>query len=293
MHFASGIVRPPFEAACEFLQVTSGCSHDDCKFCTFYKDARFAVSDIDEIEADLEELAQSPWRYYSRIWLQGADPFVLPYDKLARIAELIYEKLPWVTSIGAYARATNFKNKTEGQLKALADAGFSRLSVGIESGDDDLLKRMKKGYDSAFALEQMAKVDAAGLSWVGQFINGLGGHGYGDKHAIDTARFYNHLHPMMINAASLTLFEDTPLYQDVLEGSFEEATENERLEELRVLVENLECETEFRLEHVSLPVRIIGNIPEDKGRIIEELDRVLEMNSDGRLDHFRGSIVSL
>lgn len=142
MHFASGIVRPPFEAGCEFLQVTSGCSHDSCRFCTFYKDARFAISDLDEVNADLDELSRSPWRHYNRIWLQGADAFVLPYDRLMEIAELIYEKLPWVTSIGAFARVTNFRNKSVEQLKALAAAGYSRLTVGIETGDDELLSRM-------------------------------------------------------------------------------------------------------------------------------------------------------
>jgi radical SAM superfamily enzyme YgiQ (UPF0313 family) len=154
MHFASGVVRPPFEAACGFLQITSGCSYNRCKFRTFYKDARFAVSPWEEIEADLDELAASPWRYYDRIWLQGADSFVLPYDRLMRVAEMIYEKLPWVKSIGAFARVTNFRNKTEEQLRNLAAARYSRLTVGVETGDDQLLTRMNKGYVSDEVLEE-------------------------------------------------------------------------------------------------------------------------------------------
>lgn len=71
MHFASGIVRPSFEAGCAFLQVTSGCSHNRCAFCTYYKDARFAVSPMEEVEADLDELAAHPWHGYDRVWLQG------------------------------------------------------------------------------------------------------------------------------------------------------------------------------------------------------------------------------
>ncbi|MBQ9001766.1 MAG: radical SAM protein [Eggerthellaceae bacterium] len=293
MHFASGVVRPPFEAGCEFLQITSGCSHDRCEFCTFYKDARFAVSPWDEVEADLDELAASPWRHYDRIWLQGADSFVLPYDRLMRVAELIHEKLPWVKSIGAFARVTNFRNKSVEQLRALADAGYSRLTVGVETGDDYLLERMSKGYDSATVLEQMAKVDEAGLSWVGQFVNGLGGRGYGERSAVETARVYNELRPMMIYVASLTLFPDTPLYQDVLAGQFEEATEVERLVELQELVARLECDTVFKCEHVSMPVKVAGRVPLERDAVIAALDEAIALSGDGRLERYRAGIVSL
>lgn len=293
MHFASGIVRPPFEAGCEFLQITSGCSHNKCKFCTFYKDAKFAISDLNEVAADLDELARSPWRHYNRLWLQGADSFVAPYDRLMEVAELIYEKLPWVTSIGAFARVTNFRNKTVSQLERLRDAGYSRLTVGVETGDDFLLKRMNKGYDSAFALEQMSKVDAAGLTWVGQFINGLGGAGYGDANALESARLYNQLRPMLIYTASLTLFQDTPLYQDVRAGTFSEASETERLEELQTLIGALDCPTEIRCEHVSMPVKLAGRLPHDKARLIAEIEDAKASAADGTLARYRRSIVSL
>lgn len=293
MHFASGIVRPPFEAGCEFLQITSGCSHNKCKFCTFYKDAKFAISDMNEVAADLDELAHSPWRHYNRIWLQGADSFVAPYDRLMEVAELIYEKLPWVTSIGAFARVTNFRNKTVSQLERLRDAGYSRLTVGVETGDDFLLKRMNKGYDSAFALEQMSKVDAAGLTWVGQFINGLGGADYGDANALESARLYNQLRPMLIYTASLTLFQDTPLYQDVQAGTFSEASETERLEELQTLIGALDCPTEIRCEHVSMPVKLAGRLPHDKERLVAELEAAKAAAANGTLARYRRSIVSL
>ncbi|MDE8702011.1 radical SAM protein [Adlercreutzia equolifaciens] len=293
MHFASGIVRPPFEAGCEFLQITSGCSHNKCKFCTFYKDAKFAISDMNEVAADLDELAHSPWRHYNRVWLQGADSFVAPYDRLMEVAELIYEKLPWVTSIGAFARVTNFRNKTVSQLERLRDAGYSRLTVGVETGDDFLLRRMNKGYDSAFALEQMSKVDAAGLTWVGQFINGLGGADYGDANALESARLYNQLRPMLIYTASLTLFQDTPLYQDVQAGTFSEASETERLEELQTLISALDCPTEIRCEHVSMPVKLAGRLPHDKERLVAELEAAKASAADGTLACYRRSIVSL
>lgn len=155
------------------------------------------------------------------------------------IAELIHAKLPWVRSIGAFARVTNFRNKLVEQLRNLRDVGYARLTVGVETGDSALLARMHKGHDAEETLRQMAKVDEAGLTWVGQFLNGLGGRGYGDASALASAKLYNRLRPMMIYNASLTLFPDTPLYQEVLAGTFEEATEAERLRELQALVGNL------------------------------------------------------
>lgn len=290
MHFASGIVRPPFEAACEFLQITSGCSHNKCKFCTYYKDARFSVSPWDEIESDIDELAALPWHHYNRIWLQGADAFVLPYDRLMRVADMIHEKLPWVQSIGAFARVTSFRNKTCEQLERLRDMGYSRLTVGVETGDGALLARMNKGHDAEETLRQMTKVDEAGLTWVGQFLNGLGGRNYGDASALATAKLYNQLSPLMIYTASLTLFPDTPLYQEVLSGDFVEATEVERLRELQTLVANLTCRTAFKCEHISMPVKIAAALPSDRERVIATLGRAIAMAGDGSLERYRASI---
>ena len=101
MHFASNVVRPPYEANSVYLQVTSGCSHNACRFCTYYKDAPFAVSPEREIVEDLEELA-SYGMAFPRIWLQGADPFLLSFSRLKRIANLIHKYLPFVKTIGGH-----------------------------------------------------------------------------------------------------------------------------------------------------------------------------------------------
>lgn len=108
MHFSSGINRPPYEAADGFLQITSGCSHASCEFCTFYKDSPFILSPMEEIEEDIKELAQSGWNF-DRIYLQGADPFIRKTEDLLQIADMIYRYLPQVKSIGGYARVDNLK----------------------------------------------------------------------------------------------------------------------------------------------------------------------------------------
>lgn len=171
--------------------------------------------------------------------------------------------------------------------------GYEMLTVGIETGDDKLLARMNKGYDSSFALDQMMKVNEAGLTWVGQFLNGLGGRGYGDRSALATARFYNQAPPQLIYTASLTLFEDTPLYQDVLAGNFVEATEIERLRELQVLIETIDVPVLIKAEHVSMPVKLSGRLPDDRDRLIDELERAIGTLSESELSGYRHSIRGL
>ena len=293
MHFSSDINRPPYEAGDAFLQITSGCSHGRCEFCTFYKDAPFHISPIATVEEDIKELA-SGWYYpFNRIYLQGADPFVVPYDYLKKVAELIHRYLPQVTSIGGYARVDNVANKTVEQLKNLVKEGYSNFYFGNESGDDYLLERMNKGYKADDVIRFMSMLDEAGMSYIMNFLGGLGGHGYGMAHAEKSADVINQLHPSMVYASELTLFPDTPLSQDVKKGSFADATEEERLTEMREFIHCLDISTVFKAEHVTIPVPIRGRLPNDKEDMISLLDQVIEMARAGELDHFREKVVGL
>ncbi len=139
MHFASNVVRPPYEARSAYLQVTTGCTHDKCLFCTYYKDVPFSISPLEEVEDDLKELA--PYNgQFNRIFLQGADPFVLTTERLLKIAELIHNYLPSVETIACFGRVTSVYNKTVTDIRALKDAGYGDIVFGIESGDDHVLE---------------------------------------------------------------------------------------------------------------------------------------------------------
>ena len=292
MHFSSGINRPPYEAEDAFLQVTSGCSHGCCDFCTFYKDAPFRVSPMEEVESDILELAASyiPFR---RVFLQGADPFILPYDKLMRVADLIHTHLPSVKSIGGYARVDNIRNKSVQELSALKDAGYSNFYFGNESGDDAILDRMHKGYHADFVVEMFERLDQAGMEYILNFLGGLGGHGYGLSHAQKSAAVINKLHPTMVYASELTLFPDTPLSKDVKDGKFAEATEVERLEELLEFIRQLNVPTVFKAEHVTIPVPIRGRIPADQERMCNLVCDLLDEAKQGKFDGFRSQVYGL
>ncbi len=282
MHFTSGINRPPFEAASGFLQVTSGCSHASCAFCSYYKDAGFKRSSLKEITEDIKQIPQ----YFgapSRIFLQGADGFAADYDVLMKTAELIHKYVPSVVSIGGYARIDNFFSKTVEQVKNLVGAGYANPYIGVESGDDVILRSINKGYTSAQAREQMEKLTAAGMSFIANFLNGLGGAGYGDSHARKTAAVYDGMNISMIEVSSLTLIPRTPLYRRKEKGGFVEAGEHERLQEMLDFIRYLTNETIFLSDHVSVPFRAKAALPSQKAHLIAEIREVMEKLPEERL----------
>lgn len=289
MHFASNVVRPPYEANSVYLQVTSGCSHNACRFCTYYKDAPFAVSPEREIVEDLEELA-SYGMAFPRIWLQGADPFLLSFSRLKRIANLIHKYLPFVKTIGGYGRIDSLKNKTVEQLKELKELGYSGIVFGVESGDDKILKFMNKGYKANEIVPQLSKMDEAGLPYEVIFLSGLGGKGYGLDHAKKTAAVFNQLHPDRVLIAGLTIFPDTPLMQDVRKGTFVEATEGERVLELTEFLKDLNIDTLVDTTNASIITTIYGRVPERKANMISRLQYIYDTYGEQGLRHQRDSL---
>lgn len=292
MHYSCGIVRPPYEANSVYLQVTAGCTHNTCRFCTFFKEAPFSVSPESEIIEDLEELASYGVRF-PRIFLQAADPFTLSFERLVRIKELIDEYLPWGVSVGGYGRVDSLRNKTVEQLKQLKEMGYEMMIFGIESGDDAVLEKMNKGYKSADIVEQLSKMDQAGLTYSVIFLGGLGGAGYGTRAAEATAAVLNQLHPSRVLASGLTIFEDTPLMEEVRAGQFTEAAEAEKVEELYTLIDSLEIETLFDATNVSNMIPVIGFLPESKEEMLHKLRSTMERYGEDWLRMRRDNMVSL
>lgn len=289
MHFSSNINRPPFEQGSAFLQVTSGCSHASCAFCAYFKDSRFMKSSLDEILEDIKEIP----RYFGapkRIFLQGADAFAADYDVLMKMAETIYKEVPSVETIGGYARIDNFTDKTPEQLRNLKDAGFYGPYIGVESGDDTILTLVHKGYTAAQALEQLQKLDAAGWTYYAIFLNGIGGHNYGLDHARKTADLYNSVHPAMIDIASLTIIPKTILARRIAKGEFTEATEVERLLELKEFVSLLNNKTILQAYHVSNPFSCRAKLPSEKEDVLATIDKLINEIGEKDLRAYREHI---
>ena len=286
MRFSGGINRPPYKTADGYLQTTEGCSHNTCLFCTYFKDQKFRKSTIKEIEADIKEIPAT-FGAPKRILLQGADGYAAGYDVLMKTAELLHKYVPSVKTIGGYARIDNFYDKTEEQLRNMAAAGFADPYIGVESGDDVVLKRINKGYTASQAREQLEKIDAAGLPFIVNFLNGAGGHGYGLTNARLTAKLYDGLHPTMVNTSMLTVVPGTPLYRAIEKGLYEESTETEKLEEIHEFVRCLTNDTIFMNEHASNLFHVRCRIPESKEELLAYIRKFMEENDEKKLREYR------
>ncbi len=258
-------------------------------FCTYFKDKKFKKSSIEEIEADIKEIP----KYFGapkRIFLQGADGFAADYDVLMKTAELLHKYVPSVKTIGGYARIDNFYNKTETQLKNMSDVGYADPYIGVESGDDVVLKRINKGYTAAQARETLEKIDASGLPFIVNFLNGAGGHDYGLSNARLTAALYDGLHPTMINTSMMTVVPGTPLYRAVEKGLYVESTEKEKLEEIYEFINCITNDTIFMNEHASNLFHVKCRLPEAKDELLAYIRKFIDENDEKGLRKYREMI---
>ncbi len=296
MHYTGTIWRPPYEATSLLLETTVGCSHHKCKFCTLYHDLpfKFRMSPVEHMESDLREARRTFKALNSkcirRVFLTGANPFVLSYNKLAVIAELIHKYLPSVKSIGSFARITDVTSKTSEQLAGLRGLGYDGLTIGMETGDDEALRFMNKGYTSADIYEQCHRLDAAGIHYNFFYLVSISGAGRGEMGAKLTAELCNQTHPVLIGANMLTIYPDSELYTEIQHGNWQEESELEKYKEIRTLIENLQIPTIFAAMGASNAYQFHGQLPKDKKKLLSFLDQIIENVSEEELLQYRKSV---
>ncbi len=305
MHYDGTIWRPPYEARSLLLQATAGCTHHACKFCTLYEDLpfRFRMSPLTEIEADLQEAqlwgsdplamlsarlqGRSGREPFRRVFLTGANPFVLRFELLRDIAELIHRYLPQVESIGCFARVTDVALKRQEELETLRRLGYSGITIGVETGDPAALAFMNKGYQPQETVRQAGRLDAAGISYNFFYLAGISGRDQGTEGARKSAEIFNQTRPQIIGSSMLTIFPNSELYQDIQRGAWAEEGELEKLEELKTLIEHLDIPVRFLTEGASNLVRVQGNLPEDRERLAGYLKGLIETADEGMLRDYR------
>ncbi|MDE5974211.1 MAG: radical SAM protein, partial [Eubacterium sp.] len=246
MNFTGTIWRPPYEAWSALLQVTAGCTHHKCKFCTLYEELpfKFKMSTIEEIENDLKELSGMTPNAL-RLFLTGANPFVLSTDKLKTIARLAKQYMQKLESIGCFARITDIAPKSINELKELRTIGYNRITIGVETGDDKALTFMNKGYTSKDILIQCKKLEEANIDYNIFYLTGIYGNGSSTIGVENTVKIFNQLHPKIIGASMLTVFKTSQRYEEIQLGNWQEESEFEKLRELRMLIEKLSINTHF------------------------------------------------
>lgn len=294
MHYTGTIWRPPYEAWSALLQVTAGCTHHKCKFCTLYEDIpfKFKMSSMKKIEEDLREL-----NYFTpdvtRLFLVGANPFVLATDKLREIAYVSKQYLNRLKTIGCFARITDITSKSIEELKRLRSCGYNGITIGVETGDDEALAFMGKGYSSADILEQCRKLDEAGLEYHFFYLTGIYGKDKSKQGVENTLKIFNQLNPKIIGASMLTIYPTSELYREIQYGNWAEESETEKYEELKTLVQGLDIKTHFAALGASNAIQLHGNLPSDKAELISMIDEVIRRYGENELKRYRKNLKHL
>jgi len=253
---------------------------------------------MEEFEEDLAEI-KSYQPHARRIFWTGANPFAMSYENLKLRALTVRDYLIKCQSIAMFASIRDIKPKSVAQLKKLRAMGIDGLSIGMESGDDETLALANKGYTSADIVEQLAKLDEAGIEYYLVYMTGLAGKGNGARNALNTAKTLNQIspyfvaNPFFLNIDSLTLFPDTELYKMSQQRKFIPAGEKERLEELITLLKNLRLRTRLQANTISNFKPVTGIFPKEKDKIIRELQDIIDTTNEDEMLNYRNSLKSL
>ncbi len=233
----------------------------------------------------------------NRLWLTNegvktafigdSDSLIMKTDELVEVIEFLYETFPTLERVTSYARAKTALKKRPDELRRLHDAGLTRLHVGLESGDDEILKYVDKGATADEMVRAARKVKESGISLSEYVLLGIGGKDRWQEHAEGTARALNAIDPDFIRARTLIVVPGTPLYEKVEQGEFKRLSPEGILKEERLLIQLLEVNSEFVSDHVSNYLPIDGKLPEAKEDMLELLDTILEAPAEVRAKYLQ------
>lgn len=273
MHYTHPVYRPPFEANSLLLQVTAGCSHNSCSFCSMYREVPFRVEPIKQIEEDLLE-ARNLFPVVKRVFLVNGDPFTLPAKQLIAIAEKILAHLPEVETIATYASINNVVGKSDEELAALRAVNINDLNIGLESGLPEVVQAHNKGFTIEQARTQLARLKTAGFDFCLNIIIGGGGSRLWRENALASAEIVNEIQPGIVFVAGLHLEEECALAGQLRRREFLENTLGENIDEEMLFLTNLQLEnTRFFGLHPSNAIPVEGYLPKDKEKLLGILEK--------------------
>lgn len=276
MRYEGAVFRPPSEAYSLIVQVTYGCSHNQCGFCYMYKEKNFGIRPIEEVLEDLTWARQN-YRYVDRIFLADGDALILPMESLMRIMTTIERLFPECTRVAVYASPKSIIRKTPEELALLHAHGLGIAYMGLESGNDEVLTQYSKGHTAAAITEAGLKIQEAGITLSVTAINGLGGKERSAQHAIDTAKALSAMKPKYVGLLTLRVYSNTPLYQWVKDGSITLLSPEELALENRLLLEHIDSEgTIFRSNHASNYLILKGTLNQDREALIRQIDSAID-----------------
>ena len=333
--FEQGPIRPPSEASSLLLRITRNCPWNKCTFCSIYKNRKFSlrsveniIKDIDLVHKYVKGIMHDPdltltfdtqkinslfncfdikdraafntalnWHASGMrsIFLQDANSLIMKPDDLITILEHIKRRFPLVRRITSYARSHTIARISPENMKKFAQAGLNRIHIGMESGSDRVLKRIKKGIDKAGHIKAGLRVKEAGIELSEYVMPGLGGVELSIENALETAEALNMINPDFIRIRSLALPPRAPLAQQHENGEFTKCTDLMMAKELRLFIENLyDIDSYIKSDHIlNLIETIDGKMPEDKARLLDIMDSFLDMSPESQVQYQIGRRMGL
>lgn len=275
------VFRPPSEAHSLILQVTNGCSYNECTFCEMYTAPQktFRPRKETELLQDIKTAAQFPVR---KVFLADGDAMVLSSRRLTTILQAIAEHMPQVQRVSAYCLPSNIKNKSVEELIGLRELGLSLVYVGCESGDDKVLQAVKKGETFESSKAALVKLKQAGIKTSVMILNGLGGRQFSQQHARNSAELMNQTQPDFLSTLVVSFPMGETRFRSGFNGQYEPLSQMELFQEIRHLIAHLDLEkTVFRSDHASNYLVLKGILGRDKEKLLNTVDTAI--NQPGRI----------
>lgn len=281
MKYEGIIIRPPSEADSLLLQTTVGCSHNRCTFCPTYKGVKFRIRSIQEINEDLNEAMS--YRHFRRVFLCDGDALIIPQSHLMHILHSIRNFLPWIERIGTYANAKSILRKSSKELAELKNGGLGIVYLGVESGNEDILKNIQKGVSYQQMVSAGRRVKEANIILSTTVLLGIGGIEKSIEHAFDTGNILTEIDPDYAGALTVMVVPGTPLYENYTSGRFVLPDVFSLLRELEIIINQTHVShCFFTSNHASNYLPIRAWLPEEKENTLGLIRKVIA-SSDRQL----------
>jgi len=303
MPYTVGPIRPPSEAYSMLVRVTENCPWNRCEFCTAFKGQRFRIRPVEDVKDDIlaaRRMVEESYRWaerggttvgqvaqlYGFLWLhddgvrsaflQDSDSMIMKTEPLAEILEFLCGAFSTLERVCTYARAKTVYRKTPEDLRRLREAGLSRLHIGMETGDDELLAYIQKGVTTEEQIQAGRKAVAAGFEVSEYFMPGLGGKERWEQHVHNSARVLNEVNPRFIRLRTFHPSTGTPIYEKALRQEYHVQSVQGVLNEVRALVEALDVTSELVTSDFAWNFylgEVDGKLPEEKDKVLAGIDQ--------------------
>lgn len=277
VHYIEPLFRPPSEADSLILQVTNGCSWNQCSFCEMYTQPqkKFKPRPEAEVLAEIQRCGES-LQGVRRIFLADGDAMVLSFRRLEAILQAIRTHLPSVSRVSSYCLPQNIANKTPEQLQTLRQLGLSLVYIGAESGDDRVLQKVQKSETFASTRDAILKLKAAGIKTSVMIINGLGGKQYSEQHALASAELINVTQPEYLATLALFFRDGEQRFTEAFGENYRPCSTLDLFTEMQTFIQHLELkQTIFRSDHISNNLVLKGVLGKDKAKLLAQIQQAV------------------